>query len=222
MEIQAVTGRLKEQKLHITVPVVLTQIVYYTFSLNYIIQQWHNSNHKSSFLHVKPSLKRHIQDQIKLVTSVLRTKTVSLLPILILPNKKLETSLHERYFHKTSNSATEKAQINLSKIHPEVCYLQILYLADLCNFCLCPCRDMSVDFAETMMAMEIMTSLLAVSLWQEMCWSLPTAGKCPLVAQMPIVPRIHALQTHTGKPGHRSNAVSLPVKCLQSVTHRYD
>lgn len=55
-----------------------------------------------------------------------------------------------------------------------------------------------------------------------MCWSLPIAGKCLLVAQMPVLPRIHALRTHTGKPGHRSNAASLPVKCLRNVTPRYD
>lgn len=144
-------------------------------------------------------------------------------PMLILPNNTLESSLHERYFMKMSRTITEEAQIILNKIHPEVCYSQILRNCTLLIFvilCLSPCRNMSVDFVETMMAMEIMTSLLAVSRWQEMCWSLPIAGKCLLVAQMPIVPRIHALQTHTGKPGHRSNAVSLPVKCLQSVTPR--
>lgn len=96
-----------------------------------------------------------------------KNRESSLLPILILPNK-LETSLHERHFMKMFRTVTEEAQIILNKIHPEVCYSQILRNCTLLIFvilCLSPCRDMSVDFVETMMAMETMTSLLAVSLW---------------------------------------------------------
>jgi len=63
-----------------------------------------------------------------------------------------------------SRTVTEEASIILN----EVCYLQILRNCTFLIFvilCLSPQRNMSVDFVETMMAMEITTSLLAVSLW---------------------------------------------------------
>jgi len=65
-------------------------------------------------------------------------------------------------------TVAEEAQLILNKIHPGVCSSQILRICTLLIFvilCLSPRRDMSVAFVETMMAMETMTSLRAVSLW---------------------------------------------------------